>query len=502
MNNKTIKNLVILGGGTAGWMTAAMMARSLAGTVDITLVESDRIGTVGVGEATIPPILNFNRALGLDEAEFLRATNGTIKLGIQFENWSRPGDSYMHAFGGIGKNFPFCDFHHFWLRSRASGHSDSYWDFSLNYQAAKQNKFAHLANIPNTNLPGLSYAYHFDAALYAQYLRRYSESKGVKRVEGKVSDVRCNHDSGHVEDLALENGQVIEGDLFVDCSGFVGLLIDKAVGSEYESWSQWLPCDRAMAIPSESADSIPPYTRSIAHACGWQWQIPLQHRTGNGLVYSSSHWSDEQAREVLLGNLPGKPLAEPRVIPFRTGHRREQWKKNVVSLGLASGFLEPLESTSIHLVQSGATRLVKCFPHRGIRAEEVAEFNRQSRVEMERIRDFIILHYKANQRGDSDFWRHCESMEIPQSLQHKIELFRTTGKVFRDYEDLFTEVAWQQVLIGQGVLPEDHHVIADGLSDVQLDDLLQSLKTLIQGTVKQLPTHEAFLSSLLAAGVK
>lgn len=502
MNNKTIKNLVILGGGTAGWMTAAMMARSLAGTVDITLVESDQIGTVGVGEATIPPILNFNRALGLDEAEFLRATNGTIKLGIQFENWSRPGESYMHAFGSIGKNFPFCDFHHFWLRSHASGHSDSYWDFSLNYQAAKQNKFAHLANIPNTNLPGLSYAYHFDAALYAQYLRRYSESKGVKRVEGKVSDVRCNHDSGHVENLALENGQVIEGDLFVDCSGFVGLLIDKAVGSEYESWSQWLPCDRAMAIPSESADSIPPYTRSIAHACGWQWQIPLQHRTGNGLVYSSSHWSDEQAREVLLGNLPGKPLAEPRVIPFRTGHRREQWKKNVVSLGLASGFLEPLESTSIHLVQSGATRLVKCFPHRGIRAEEVAEFNRQSRVEMERIRDFIILHYKANQRGDSDFWRHCESMEIPQSLQHKIELFRTTGKVFRDYEDLFTEVAWQQVLIGQGVLPEDHHVIADGLSDVQLDDLLQSLKTLIQGTVKQLPTHEAFLSSLLAAGVK
>lgn len=502
MNNKTIKNLVILGGGTAGWMTAAMMARSLAGTVDITLVESDRIGTVGVGEATIPPILNFNRALGLDEAEFLRATNGTIKLGIQFENWSRPGESYMHAFGSIGKNFPFCDFHHFWLRSHASGHSDSYWDFSLNYQAAKQNRFAHLANIPNTNLPGLSYAYHFDAALYAQYLRRYSESKGVKRVEGKVSDVRCNHDSGHVENLALENGQVIEGDLFVDCSGFVGLLIDKAVGSEYESWGQWLPCDRAMAIPSESADSIPPYTRSIAHACGWQWQIPLQHRTGNGLVYSSSHWSDEQAREVLLGNLPGKPLAEPRVIPFRTGHRREQWKKNVVSLGLASGFLEPLESTSIHLVQSGATRLVKCFPHRGIRAEEVAEFNRQSRVEMERIRDFIILHYKANQRGDSDFWRHCESMEIPQSLQHKIELFRTTGKVFRDYEDLFTEVAWQQVLIGQGVLPEDHHVIADGLSDVQLDDLLQSLKTLIQGTVKQLPTHEAFLSSLLAAGVK
>lgn len=483
-------------------MTAAILARSMAGTVEIALVESDQIGTVGVGEATIPPILHFNRALSLDEADFLRETKGTIKLGIQFENWSRLGERYMHAFGSIGKNFPFCDFHHYWLRSRASGGSDGYWDFSMNYQAAKQNKFAHLANIPNTNLPGLSYAYHFDAGRYAQYLRQYSESKGVVRIEGRVFDVRRNRDSGYVESLALENGQVVEGDLFVDCSGFAGLLIDKVVGSEYEEWGQWLPCDRAMAIPSERAESIVPYTRSIAHACGWQWQIPLQHRTGNGLVYSSSHWSDEQAREILLRNLPGKPLAEPRVIPFRTGHRRHQWKKNVVSLGLASGFLEPLESTSIHLVQSGATRLVKCFPHRGIRNEDVTEFNRQSRLEMERIRDFIILHYKANQRRDNDFWRHCENMEIPDSLQHKIELFRATGKVFRDYDDLFTEVAWQQVLIGQGVLPEDHHRIAGGMSDTQLDDLLQSLKTLIQGAVRQLPTHEAFLSSLLAPGAK
>ncbi|QIL90219.1 tryptophan halogenase [Microbulbifer sp. SH-1] len=502
MNNKNIRKLVILGGGTAGWMTAAMMAKSMAGTVAVTLVESDEIGTVGVGEATIPPIRNFNGALGFDEADFLRETKATIKLGIQFENWSRPGENYMHAFGSIGKNFPFCDFHHYWLRNRALGGNDCYWDFSLNYQAAKHNKFSHLTNIPNTKLPGLSYAYHFDAGLYAQYLRRYSESKGVERVEGKVFDVRCNHDSGYVEGLTLESGQVVEGDLFVDCSGFAGLLIGKAVCSEYEDWGQWLPCDRAMAVPSESTASIVPYTRSIARACGWQWQIPLQHRIGNGLVYSSSHCSDEQAREMLLRTLPGKPLAEPRVIPFRTGHRRNQWEKNVVSLGLASGFLEPLESTSIHLVQSGATRLVKCFPHRGIRTEEVTEFNRQSRLEMERIRDFIILHYKANQRRDSDFWRHCENMAIPESLRYKMELFRATGKVFRDYDDLFTEVAWQQVLIGQGVLPEDYHGIADGMSDTQLSDLLQSLKILIQGTVRQLPTHEAFLSSLLASGVK
>ena len=496
MQNTTIKELVILGGGTAGWMTASLMIKMLGKVVNITLVESEQIGTVGVGEATIPPILTFNQALGLDEKEFLRETKGSIKLGIQFENWSREGEQYMHAFGSIGKNFPLCDFHNFWVRSHQQGSSDSYWDYSLNYQAAMQNKFAPVATMPNTNLPGIAYAYHFDAGLYAQFLRRQAENRGVTRIEGKVSDVRCNSDTGFVELLQLESGSVVEGDLFIDCSGFAGLLIDKAVCSEYESWSQWLPCDRAMAVPSKSAEPIVPYTRSIAHACGWQWQIPLQHRTGNGMVYSSSHWSDEQAREVLFGNLPGEPLADPRIIPFKTGHRREQWKKNVVSLGLASGFLEPLESTSIHLVQSAATRLIKCFPHRGIHGEEVAEFNRQSRVEMERIRDFIILHYKANQRRDSDFWRQCEEMTVPDSLQEKMDLFRSTGKVFRDYEDLFTEVAWQQVMIGQGILPEDHHVIADALSDAQLDDLMQSLKTLVQGTVKQMPSHEQFLAGI------
>nr|WP_277608666.1 tryptophan halogenase family protein [Microbulbifer elongatus] len=488
--------MVILGGGSAGWMTAALVARSMRGTLDVVLVESDQIGTVGVGEATIPPIQNFNRALGLDEQAFLQETNGTIKLGIQFEGWSRPGASYMHAFGGIGKDFPFCDFYNYWLRARARGDTSSFWDYSLNYQAALCNRFAPLAAIPNTNLAGISYAYHFDAALYAQFLRRYCESNGVQRVQGKVCDVLRNSDSGFVETLRMENGGEVNGDLFIDCSGFAALLIEKTLGVEYEHWGQWLPCDRAMAVPSESEEQIAPYTRSIAHACGWQWQIPLQHRTGNGLVFSSGHWSDEQARERLLSNLPGTPLAEPKVIPFKTGYRREQWCKNVVSLGLASGFLEPLESTSLHLVQSAATRLIKCFPHHGIRGQEVSEFNRQSRVEMERIRDFIILHYKANQRRDSDFWRHCEAMTVPHTLQEKMELFRATGKVFRDYDDLFTEVAWQQVMIGQGILPEDYHPVADALSDTQMDDLMQSLKTLIQGTVRQLPSHEQFLAGI------
>ncbi|AOS95889.1 Flavin-dependent tryptophan halogenase RebH [Microbulbifer aggregans] len=496
MSDQNIKNLVILGGGTAGWMTASLMAKVLGKSINITLVESDKIGTVGVGEATIPPIINFNQALGLNEREFLKATKGTIKLGIQFENWLRQGESYMHAFGSIGKNFPFCDFHHFWRRSRASGQDSSLWDYSLNYQAAINNKFAHLAQIKGTNLPGISYAYHFDAGLYAQYLRSYSESKGIKRIEGTVKSVQVRPQDGFVETLILEDGQSIAGDLFVDCTGLAALLIEKTLGVDFEGWSHWLPCDRAMAVPSAGSKPIVPYTRSIAHAAGWQWRIPLQHRTGNGMVYSSKHWSDDEAREVLMGNLDGEALAEPRVIPFRTGRRTRQWDRNVVSIGLSSGFLEPLESTSIHLIQSAATRLIKSFPHQGIKAEEVAEFNRQSQVEIERIRDFIILHYKLNERRDSAFWRECESMSIPETLENKIELFRRTGKVFRDYDDLFTEVAWQQVMIGQGVFPEDHHTIADNLSEEQLSDLMNSLRTLVDGTVKSLPGHEQFLAGL------
>ncbi|MEW5249019.1 tryptophan halogenase family protein [Microbulbifer discodermiae] len=493
MSGAKIKKVVILGGGTAGWMIAALLAKVLGKAISITLVESDRIGTVGVGEATIPPIVNFNQALGLDEREFLRATKGTIKLGIQFENWLRQGESYMHAFGSVGKKFPFCDFHHFWCRHRHAGGTSSYWDYSLNYQAAVHNRFAPLAQIKGTNLPGISYAYHFDAGLYAQFLRRFAEDKGVHRIEGTVSGVQLCPRDGFVESLSLGGGQRIAAGLFVDCTGLAALLIEKTLGIDLESWSQWLPCDRAMAVPSAGSRPLIPYTRSIARAAGWQWRIPLQHRSGNGIVYSSDHWSDAQAREALMDSLDGEALAEPRIIPFRTGRRRNQWDRNVVSIGLSSGFLEPLESTSIHLIQSAATRLIKSFPHRGIRPAEVAEFNRQSKVEMERIRDFIILHYKLNQRRDTDFWRQCEAMEIPSTLADKIELFRHTGKVFRDYDDLFTEEAWQQVMLGQGIVPEDYHPIADTLSERQLDELMASLKTLIDGTVKSLPAHEEYL---------
>lgn len=493
MKQNRIAELVILGGGTAGWITAALIAKVLGKSINIRLVESEQIGTVGVGEATIPPMVNFNQALGLDEQDFLKATKGTIKLGIQFENWWRQGEQYMHAFGGIGKNFPFCDFHHFWLKAKKQGVESSFWDFSLNYQAAIHNKFEPLSNIAGTNLSGISYAYHFDAGLYAQFLRQYSEARGVQRIEGMVSDVVVNRTNGFIDSLRLTSGQEIEGDLFVDCTGLRGLLIEQTLNTGYVDWSHWLPCDRAMAVPSETVDPIVPYTRSIAHGAGWQWRIPLQHRTGNGIVYSSKYWSDEQARQTLMSHLDAKPLAEPRIIPFRTGRRRKQWNKNVVSIGLSSGFLEPLESTSIHLIQSAVTRLIKHFPHQGIKPQEVDSFNRQSQTEIERIRDFIILHYKANDRNDSEFWRACQRMDIPDTLNAKIDLFRSTGKVFRDYEDLFTEIAWQQVMLGQGIIPEDYHSLVNELSDEQLNDLLANLKTLIDKTVERMPGHHTYL---------
>lgn len=496
VNTDKIKNVVIVGGGTAGWITASLLARVLGNVIDITLVESDKIGTVGVGEATIPPIISFNNALGIPEKDFLKATNGTIKLGIEFENWKQQGDSYMHAFGGIGKNFPFCDFYHFWLKHQQQNNNTNFWDYSLNYQAAKHNKFAKMPKIEGTNLDGITYAYHFDAGLYAKYLRKFSEAKGVKRIEGLVNKVNVNHHSGAVDSLELENGCIIKGDLFVDCTGLAGLLIEKALNTGYEDWSHWLPCDRAMAVPCESIGDISPYTRSIAHDSGWQWRIPLQHRTGNGLVYSSKHMSDDQAKQVLLNNLDGKPLADPKIIRFRTGRRRKQWHKNVVSIGLSSGFLEPLESTSIHLIQTAATRLVKMFPHQGIKDVEVAEFNRQSKLEIEQIRDFIILHYKVNERHDSAFWRECQRMDIPETLARKIQLFRDSGKAFREQDDLFTEIAWQQVLIGQGVIPKDQHPLADQLTPQQLDELMANLKILINRSVDKMPSHNDFLKSM------
>jgi tryptophan halogenase len=489
------QTVVIVGGGTAGWITAALLIKILGNAVRIKLIESEQIGTVGVGEATIPPIQTLNKALGLDEADFLAATRGTIKLGIEFENWGRPGARYMHAFGAIGKDFPFCSFHHFWTRGVQLGRTDALWDFSLNYQAAKQNRFAKVERIEAGNLQGLVYAYHFDANLYAAYLRRFSERLGVERIEGLIDGATLNAGSGFIESVRLQDGRTIEGALFVDCSGFRGLLIEEQLESGYEDWTHWLPCDRAVAVPCKSVAPLEPYTRSIAREAGWQWRIPLEHRIGNGLVFCSRYLSEDDAASLLLANLDGPPLAEPRVLRFNTGRRKRQWNRNCVAIGLASGFLEPLESTSIHLIQADAIRLIKHFPHAGIEPAGIDEYNRQARIEWEYVRDFIILHYHLNRGSDSEFWRDCGRMQIPETLARRMELFRHTGRVFREQDELFTEVAWQQVMIGQGIVPRDYHPLVDALSKEQLDEFLNGVKNIVDEAVAGLPDHEEFLKN-------
>lgn len=492
--NKPIKKVVIVGGGTAGWISAALLKKVLGDVVDIELVESEDIGRIGVGEATIPPIRHINEVLGINEAEFLRETNATIKLAIKFENWRKQGESYFHTFGAAGKNMAFCQFHHFWLRAKKMGDTTSLWDYDLNYHCAVNNKFAPI----NAKDPVLEmlYAYHFDASLYAAFLRKYSEGLGVVRTEGLIDQVTLNVDTGFVETLSLKNGKQVSGDLFIDCSGMRALLIQQKLGTGYEDWSHWLPCDRAVAIPSERHAQTAPYTRSIAHAAGWQWRIPLQHRNGNGLVYSSNHYSDDEAIHVLLSHLDTNPLGEPNWIQFKTGRRLKQWNRNVIAIGLSSGFLEPLESTSIHLIQSAIVRLLKFFPHSGISSANVGEYNRLSKVEFEQIRDFIILHYHVNERDDSRFWRDLRAMDVPESLTRKINLFRETGKLYREQDDLFHDASWLQVLLGQGVIPEDYHPLANKLADSQLREMLENMRQIKQAPISQLPTHDEFLNSI------
>ncbi|MDX1499285.1 MAG: tryptophan halogenase family protein [Woeseiaceae bacterium] len=493
-----IEKLVIVGGGTAGWMAAALLSRLLGTRLDIELVESEAIGIIGVGEATIPPIQTVNAALGLDEAEFLRETKASIKLAIRFENWRVPGEGYFHTFGAPGRSQAFCHFHHFWVRAKQAGDASSIWDYDLNYLCATAGKFAKLqANDP---IWEMQYAYHFDASLYGQYLRRYSEARGVRRIEGLVGEVRLDPESGHVAALVLEDGREIAGDFFVDCSGGRGLLIRQALGVEYEDWGRWLPCDRAMAVPSERFEKTLPYTRSIAHSAGWQWRIPLQHRNGNGLVYSSSHYSDDEAADILLNNLDSEALAEPKVIPFRTGRTEKQWHRNVVAVGLSSGFLEPLESTSIHLIQTAITRLITFFPHAGVSQALEDEYNRQSRAEFEYIRDFIIMHYHLNERDDSEFWRDVREMQVPERITEKMALFRESGVVTNDHMDIFLEPSWLQVMLGQGIMPEDYHPLADTLTEEQLADKLEKTRQTKMQPLDRIPAHDDFLEMFCRSG--
>ena len=488
MEGQAIKKVVIAGGGTAGWLAATALARQLGPLLDIVLVESDEIGTVGVGESTIPTSRTFHQLLGIDEREFVCATGSSFKLGISFEDWSRDGDRYFHAFGVTGTSTWMADFQHFWLEARAQGLAGDFGDYCFELQAAKAGKF--YAGEGGT----LSYAYHLDASLYARFLRKLTEQAGVKRIEGKVARVRQDAESGFIQALELESGQSVEGDLFIDCTGFRGLLIEQALKAGFEPWGQWLPTNRALAVQTHSVGPAVPYTRAMAHKGGWQWRIPLQTRVGNGFVYCSDHMSDDEAHALLLERLEGELVTEPRLIHFGAGRRRKVWKKNCIALGLSSGFVEPLESTSIHSIMSGVTRLIQSFPFGGIDAALVDRFNVQSQRELEGIRDFVMLHYRLNER-EGEFWRRCREMEIPASLAQRIELFRENALAYQAPDELFRVDSWVQCMLGQRLTPRAYHHVARMMRPEQLRDALGNIKANIDGAVAKLPDHEVFLAS-------
>ena len=496
-----IRRLVIAGGGTAGWMAAAALSKVLRGKVAITLVESEEIGTVGVGEATIPMIQLFNRVLGIDEDEFVRETQGSFKLGIEFVNWGRVGTRYMHAFGRFGQDLWTVPFQQYWLKMFQAGKVPDLGEFSITQVAAYRNRFMRPPqDLQNSPLNDIAYAFHFDAGLYARYLRRHAEARGVTRIEGRIGQVVLDEGSGHVAALVMDSGQRVEGDLFIDCSGFRGLLIEQTLKTGFEDWTHWLPCDRAVAVPCASVSPLTPYTRSTAHRAGWQWRIPLQHRTGNGHVFCSRHISEDEATAVLMGNLDGEALAEPRTLRFTTGMRRLGWNRNVVAMGLASGFLEPLESTSIHLIQSAIARLIDFFPTTGFSQIDIDEYNRQARFEFERVRDFIILHYHLNERTDSSFWTACREMDIPATLRAKLDLYRTHGRIVRENNELFSEIAWMQVMHGQHFEASGYHPLVDSLDEDEIQQYLNGVHALIGRCADAMPGHAAFIAANCAAG--
>jgi len=489
-----IENIVIVGGGTAGWMAAAAFSRFLAnGRRRITLIESDEIGTVGVGEATIPPILNFNTMLGINENEFLAATKGTFKLGIEFVDWGRLGNRYFHPFGSYGQDLHGVPFHQLYLREHARGDTRAIDDYCISAVAARAGRFGRPSSQARSALSSIFYAFHFDASLYARFLRGYAERNGVIRREGKIGEVHRRAGDGFVESVELETGERIAGELFIDCTGFRAMLIGQTLGVGFEDWGHWLPVDRALAVPTARAGPAEPFTRSTARDSGWQWRIPLQHRIGNGHVYSSRHVSDDEARAVLLANLDGEPLDEPRMIRFATGRRELSWSHNVVALGLSSGFIEPLESTAIHLIQNGIARLMSLFPDRRFPAAEREEYNRGMKDLYEDVRDFVILHYKASQRDDTPFWRQVRDMEIPESLARKIELFRRRGRIFREGAELFGVTSWVAVMLGQNLWPENHDTLADALDEAKVAEAMAQIRGANASAVAGLPTHDAFL---------
>lgn len=495
-DDRGIRSIVIVGGGSAGWMTAAALANALPKHCAITLIESEEIGTVGVGEATIPPIRLFNQTLGIDERSFIRETQGSFKLGIEFVDWARQGHRYFHPFGDYGRPFDLVPVHHHWLTAFKQGQASALDDYCMAWAAAKERRFAAPSPDQRSVLSTFNYAYHFDAGLYAKYLRRYSEERGVTRIEGKINGVSQNGETGFVERVTLADGRTFAADLFIDCSGFRGLLIEDALKTGYETWTHWLPCDRALAVPCAGGVDFTPYTRSTAKAAGWQWRIPLQHRTGNGYVYASAHISDDEAAASLLAGLDAPALGEPRPLRFTTGRRKKAWNKNVVAIGLSSGFLEPLESTSLHLIMANITKLIALFPDRDFDPLVADEFNRISAAETERIRDFLILHYHLTQRDDSELWRYCANMSIPDTLANKIAHFKRYGRLIASEMDLFGPASWLAVHIGQLNIPEQvdpvmNYRTVDGAA------WLAKLKGAMAAEAARMPTHQRYIDTLL-----
>lgn len=499
MTPNPIRKVLIVGGGTAGWMTAAALSKVLdTKGVEVTLVESDQISTVGVGEATIPPITTFNQILGIDEAEFMRATKGSFKLAIEFRDWMGPGHRYLHPFGNFGLDIEALKFHQFWLRAHHEGWAPPIDDFNLPATAATHGKFMLPSKDPGQVLSSLKYAFHFDASLYAKYLRNYAEKRGVTRVEGKVGSVEQHGETGFLTGVTLEDGRVLEADLFVDCTGFRALLIEQTLKTGFEDWGHWLANDRAVALQCEmGGDGLSPFTRATAHPAGWVWRIPLQHRIGTGYVYSSKHISDEDALKTLESTLDGAPTQKPNFIKFRPGRRKQIWNKNVVAIGLSSGFLEPLESTSIHMIQAGITKLLALFPDKGFNPVEIAEYNRLTILQVELIRDFIILHFHANTRPEP-YWQQLREMEIPADLKRKMDLFRASGRLFQSDYDLFAEPSWIAVLLGQGVMPERHDPLVDQYDEAFLKAQMARLASVVRQTSDALPTHEQFIARYCA----
>jgi len=501
MFESRIKSIVIVGGGTSGWMVAAALSKLMKPEFcSIKLIESEEIGTVGVGEATIPQIQLYNKLLELDEDEFVRKTQGTFKLGIQFVNWKSLGHKYIHAFGDVGKDMNSIEFYHYWLKMSQLGEAEELGNYTLSGVASDRGKFMRPFDAGNSPLSNIAYAFHFDAGLYARFLREYSEKLGVVRTEGKVVNTILRDTDGFMEAVRLESGASIAGDLFIDCSGFRGLLIEQALHTGYEDWSHWLPCDRAWAVPCAHAGEPSPYTRSTAHSAGWQWRIPLQHRIGNGHVFSSKFMSEDEACSILLNNLDGEALAEPRMLKFVTGKRRKFWNKNCIAIGLAGGFMEPLESTSIHLVQSAIARMMSFFPNQNFDQEDVDEFNRQAHFEYDRIRDFLILHYHATERDDSAFWNYCRTMDIPAELTQKIEQFKKNGRIFRHSNEMFNSTSWLEVMHGQGISPRAYNPLVDRMSNVEIKQRLEGVRRVIDKSVDFMPSHAQFIAENCKAG--